>query len=98
MEKAVLNADIGEVLSFSQSVWSALMKSPGPRAFRPVVMAAVTVIIASFFAAIIIATRQVVGVSNPDDVILLLVVGLRWIRIGEIVDVAASELIDGRVK
>ena len=30
---------------------------------------------APFFAAIIIATRQVVGVSSLDDVVLILVVG-----------------------
>ena len=34
-------------------------------------MAAVTVVIVPFFATIIIATRQVVGVSSPDDVILM---------------------------
>ena len=30
---------------------------------------------ASFFAAIIVVTRQVVGVSSPSDVVLILVVG-----------------------
>ena len=38
-------------------------------------MAAVAVVTAPFFAAIIIATRQVVGVSSPGDVVLILVVG-----------------------
>jgi len=50
-------------LSFSHNVgsaadagvWSASTKLPGPRAFRPVVVAAVAVVIAPFFAAIIIA-------------------------------------------
>ena len=56
-------------------IWSALTKLPGPRAFRTVVMAAIAVVTASFFATIIIATRQVVGVSSPGDVVLILVVG-----------------------
>ena len=47
-------------------------------------MAAVAVVTALFFAAIIIATRQVVGVSSPGDVVLILVIGLR--RFGEIID------------
>jgi hypothetical protein len=34
----------------------AVMKSSGPRAFRPVVMTVVAVVVAPFFAAIIIAT------------------------------------------
>ena len=38
-------------------------------------MAAVAVVTALFFAAIIIATWQVVGVSSPGDVVLILVVG-----------------------
>ena len=38
-------------------------------------MAAVAVVMAPFFVAIIIATRQVVGVSSPGDVVLILVVG-----------------------
>ena len=57
-------------------IWSALTKLPGPQAFRTVVMAAVAVVTASFFAAIIIATRQVVGVSSPGDVVLILVARL----------------------
>ena len=40
-------------------------------------MAAVAVVTAPFFAAIIIATRQVVGVSSPGDVVLILVVSER---------------------
>ena len=85
MEKVVLNADIGEVLSFSQNVWSvALTKLSGPRAFWHVVMVA-------FFAAIIIATRQVIGASSLGDVILILLVGLRQIRFGEII--AAFDLV-----
>jgi len=82
-EKTVLNADIGDVLLFSQNVWSAAYdvvwsastKLPGPRAFRPVVVAAVAVVTAPFFAAIIIAMRRVVGPSSPSDVVLMLVVG-----------------------
>ena len=46
--------------------WSAL---------RAVVMEADAVVTASFFTAIIVATRQVVGVSSPGDVVLILVVG-----------------------
>ena len=38
-------------------------------------MAAVAVVKVPFFAAIIIGTRQVVGVSSPNDVVLILVVG-----------------------
>ena len=38
-------------------------------------MAAVAVVTAMFFTTIITATRQVVGVSSPGDVILILVVG-----------------------
>ena len=56
-------------------------------------MAAVAVVTAPFFMVIIITTRQVVGVSNPGDVILILVAGLRWIRIGEIIDVATFNLV-----
>ena len=48
---------------------------PGARAFWHVVMAAVVVVIAPFFKAIIIAMRQVVGVSSPGDVVLMLLVG-----------------------
>ena len=36
-------------------------------------MEAGAVVTALFFAATIVATRQVVGVSSPDDVILILV-------------------------
>ena len=49
-------------------------------------MAAVAVITTPFFAAIIIVTRWVVGVSSPGDVVLILVVGLRQIRFGEIIN------------
>ena len=59
---------------------------PGPRAFWPVVMAAVTVVITPFFTAII-ATRQAIRASSLGDVILILLVGLRQIRFGEIVAV-----------
>ena len=38
-------------------------------------MAAVVVVTAPFFTVIIIAVRQVVGVSSPGDVVLILVVG-----------------------
>ena len=38
-------------------------------------MTVVAVVMAPFFTAIIIATRQVVGVSSPGDVVLILVVG-----------------------
>ena len=47
------------------------IKLSGPRAFRTVIMAAVAVVTAPFFAAIIIATRQVVGVSSPGNVVLI---------------------------
>ena len=47
-------------------------------------MAAVAVVTTPFFVAIIIATRQVIGVSSPGDVVLILVIGLR--RFGEIID------------
>ena len=65
MEEIVLNADIRRILIFNQNVWSAAYdviwsastKLRSLRAFRPVVMATVTVIVASLFAAIIIATR-----------------------------------------
>jgi hypothetical protein len=56
-------------------------------------MAVVAVIIAPFFAVIIIATRQAVGASSPVNVILILLVGLRQIRFGEIIDVAAFDLV-----
>jgi len=49
-------------------------------------MAAVTVVTVPFFAAIIVATRQVVGVSSPDDVVLISLIGLRQIRFEEIID------------
>ena len=55
-------------------IWSALMKLRDPRAFWLVIMAAVTVVTVLFFTAIIIATRQVVGVSSPGDIVLILVV------------------------
>ena len=64
--------------------WSALMKLPGPRAFQTVVMAVIAVVTAPFFMMIIIATRQVVRVSSPSDVVLILVIGLR--KFGEIID------------
>ena len=65
MVKIVLNTDIRRILIFNQIVWSAAYdviwsastKLRSLRAFRPVVMATVTVIVASLFAAIIIATR-----------------------------------------
>ena len=68
------------------------MKLPGPRAFQPVVMVAVAVVIAPFYAAII-AMRQAIGTSSPGDVILMPLVGLRQIRYGEIVVVAAFSLV-----
>ena len=55
-------------------IWSASMKLPGPRAFRPIVMAVVAVVIVSFFTAIIIATRQAIGASSIGDVVLILLV------------------------
>jgi len=48
---------------------------PGPRAFQPVVMAAVTLVIASFYEAII-ATWQAIGTSSPGDVVLMPLVAL----------------------
>ena len=69
------------------------MKLPGPRAFRPVVTTAVVIVKAPFFTAIIIATLRAVGASSPGDVVLILLVGLRQIRFGEIIDVAAFDLI-----
>ena len=100
MEKAVLNVDIGDVLSFSQNVWSmaydviwlALMKLCGPRAFQSVVMATVAVIIASFYAAII-ATRQAIRTRSPGDVVLMPLVDLRQIRYREIIVVSAFNLV-----
>ena len=65
-------------------IWSVLMKLPGARAFRTVIMAAIVVVMVPFFTAIIIATRQVVRVSSPGDVVLILVIGLR--RFGEVID------------
>jgi hypothetical protein len=57
-------------------------------------MVVVAVIIAPFFAVIIIATRQAVGASSLVNVVLILLVGLiRQIRFGEIVDVAAFDLV-----
>ena len=47
-------------------------------------MEAVAVVTAPFFTAIIVATRQVVRVSSPGDVVLILVIDLR--RFGEIID------------
>ena len=75
MEKAVLNADIGDVLSFSQNVWSAaygvvwstFTKLPSPRAFWSIIAVAVAVVTTPLFTTIIIATRQVVGLSSPGD-------------------------------
>ena len=67
-------------------IWSALMKFPGARAFRTVVMAAVAVVIAQFYAAIIVAARQVVEASCPGDVVLIPLIGLGQIRFGEIVN------------
>jgi hypothetical protein len=58
-------------------------------------MATVAVIIASFFAVIIIVTRWTIGTSSPGDVILILLVSLRQIRFGEIIDIAAFDLSDG---
>ena len=55
-------------------------------------MAAVAVVMAPFFAAIIITTRQAVGASSPGDVVLILLVGLRQIRFGEISDVGLGRL------
>ena len=55
-------------------IWSMLTKLPGARAFRTVIMAAVAVVTTPFFVAIIIATRQVIGVSSPGDVVLMLLV------------------------
>ena len=60
-------------------------------------MVVVADVITPFFAAII-ATRQTIGTSSPGDVILILLVDLRKIRFGEIVDVAAFDLVDGRVE
>jgi len=56
-------------------------------------MAAVAVVIALFYAVIIIATWQAVGASSPGDVVLMSLVGLRQIRYGEIVVVAAFNLV-----
>ena len=42
------------------------------------------IVTAPFFTAIIVATPQVVEVSSPGDVVLILVIGLR--RFGEIID------------
>ena len=56
-------------------------------------MAAIAVVTAPFFAAIIIATRQMIGASSRGDVVLILLIGLRQIRFGEIADVAVFDLI-----
>ena len=56
-------------------------------------MVAIAVVMAQFYAEIIVAAWQVVEVSSPGDVILILVVGLRQIRIGEIIDVATFDLV-----
>ena len=61
-------------------------------------MAAVLVITAPFFTAIIIATWQVVRASSPDDVVLILLIGLKHIKFGEIVNVATFDLINGQVE
>ena len=37
-------------------------------------MAAVAVVMAQFYVTVIVATRQVVGVSSPGDVVLMLLV------------------------
>ena len=58
-------------------------------------MVAVAVVIAPFFTAIIIATRQAVRASSPGDVVLILLVGLRQIRFGEISDVGLGRLAGG---
>jgi len=55
-------------------------------------MAVVAVVIALFYAAIIV-TWQAIGTSSPDDVVLMPLVGLRQIRYGEIVVVAAFNLV-----
>ena len=39
-----------------------------------------------------------IGTSSPGDVVLMVLVSLRQISFGEIVDVAAFDLIDGRVE
>ena len=66
VRRVVLTADIQKVLIFKHNVWSsaydviwsASTKLSSPRAFQPIVMAAVVVIIAPFIAAIVIATRH----------------------------------------
>ena len=55
-------------------------------------MAAVAVVIAPFYAAII-ATRHAIGMSSSGDVILMPLVILRQIRYGEIIVVAAFNLV-----
>ena len=55
-------------------------------------MAAVAVIIAPFYVAIN-ATRKAIGTSSPSDVVLMPLVGLRQIRYGEIVVIAAFNLV-----
>ena len=55
-------------------------------------MAAVAVVIVPFYMAII-ATRQAIETSSLYDVILMLLVGLRQIRYGEIIVVATFNLV-----
>ena len=79
-----------------------------PSSFLAYHHGAVAVVIAPFFTAIIIATRQAVEMSSLSNVVLTLLVGLRQIEFGEIVDVAIFDLvreailhgalIDGRVE
>ena len=55
-------------------------------------MAAVAVIIAPFYMEII-AAWQVIGTSSPYDIVLMPLVSLRQIRYGEIIIVAAFNLV-----
>ena len=55
-------------------------------------MAAVAVVIAPFYTAII-ATRQAIGTSSPGNIILMPLVSLKQIIYGEIVVVAAFNLV-----
>ena len=55
-------------------------------------MAVVAVVITPFYAAII-AMRQAIETSSLDDIVLMPLVGLRQIRYGEIVVVAAFNLV-----
>ena len=69
-------------------------------------MAAVAIVMAPFFATIIIATRQAIRPKSPGDIVLILLVGLRQIRFGEIVAafnlvreaMLHDALIDGRAE